>query len=92
MHQYFSALRKLEEMTNKRFGKVSWEIDQFERPRRRREDVTVQRGPAYTPEEANRLIQELRKINPKAGDALEFIRATGCRAESIFGTVMKKRK
>ncbi|WP_333870965.1 hypothetical protein [Desulforamulus putei] len=90
VHQYSSALEKLEKMTNKWFGRVSWKIEEFERPRRSREDVTVQRGPAYTPEEADRLIQELRKINPRAGDALEFIRATGCRAESIFGTALKK--
>lgn len=90
VHQYSSALRKLEEMTNKRFGKVSWEIDKFERPLRSREDVTIQRGPAYTPEEADILTQELRTVNPKVADALEFIRATGCRAESIFGVIRKK--
>lgn len=90
VHQYSSALSKLEDMTNKRFGKVSWEIDKLDRPRRSREDVTKQRGPAYTPEEANKLIHELRVINPKAADAMEFIRATGCRAESVFGVVRKK--
>ena len=90
VHQYASALGKLEEMTNKRFGKVSWEIDKFERPRRSREDVSIQRGPAYKPEEADRLIQGIREINPKAADALDFIRATGCRAESIFGVIRKK--
>lgn len=90
VHQYSSALRKLEEMTNNRFGKVSWEIDKFKRPRRSREDVTIQRGPAYTSEEADKLTQELRAMNPQAADALEFIRATGCRAESIFGAVRRK--
>jgi len=72
-------------MTNKRFGKVNWQIDQFEKPMRKREDVTVQRGPAYTPEEADRLIERLAEIDRQAADAMEFIRATGCRAESIFG-------
>ncbi len=90
VHQYCAALKKLENMVNERFGKVDWKIDEFKKPRRSREDVTVQRGPAYTPEESDRLIKRMAEIDPRAADALEFIRATGCRAESIFGRQVKR--
>lgn len=86
VHQYASALRKLEELACAHFGRISWHIEEFERPRRRRTDVTPQRGPAYTPEEADQLISIIRQRDPILADALTFIRATGCRAESIFGT------
>ena len=46
VHQYCAALQKLENMTNER----------FEKPRRSRENVTDQRGPAYSSQEADRLI------------------------------------
>nr|WP_204617230.1 hypothetical protein [Desulforadius tongensis] len=90
VHQYTAALQKLEHMVNARFGKVNWKIKEFKKPRRSREDVTVQRGPAYTPEEADRLIKRMAEIDPRAADALKFIRATGCRAESIFGRQVKR--
>ncbi len=89
VHQYCAALQKLENMTNERFGKVRWKIDEFEKPRRKREDITVQRGPAYTYQEANQLIKKVARLDKRAGDALEFIRATGCRAESIFGRIVR---
>ena len=84
VHQYAAALQKLENMTNQHFGKVSWYIDEVEKPKRVRNDVTIQRGPAYTKDEADILISGLRKADPRMGDAVEFIRATGCRAETIF--------
>lgn len=89
VHHYCAALQKLENMTNERFGKVIWKIDEFEKPRRKREDVTVQRGPAYTPREADKLIREIAWVDKRAADALRFIRATGCRAETIFGRLVK---
>lgn len=89
VHHYCAALQKLENMTNERFGKVKWKIDEFEKPRRKREDVTVQRGPAYTPREADKLIREIARVDKRAADALRFIRATGCRAETIFGRLVK---
>jgi integrase len=89
VHHYCAALQKLENMTNERFGKVRWKIDQFEKPRRKREDVTVQRGPAYTHQEANELINKVARVNNRAADALRFIRATGCRAETLFGRMVK---
>jgi len=89
VHHYCAALQKLENMTNERFGKVKWKIDEFEKPRRKREDVTVQRGPAYTPREADKLIREIARVDKRAADALRFIRATGCRAETIFGRIVK---
>ena len=89
VHQYCAALQKLENMTNKRFGKVNWDIKEFKKPRRRREDVTVQRGPAYTPQEADALIKRITGVDRRAADVLTFIRATGCRAESIFGRLVR---
>lgn len=90
VHQYCAALQKLENMANKRFGKVSWNIQEFSKPRRKREDVTVQRGPAYTPQEADILIKRMAQMDQRVADALTFIRATGCRAESIFGRLVRK--
>lgn len=90
VHQYIAGIKKLENMVNERFGRVDWRIEDFDKPRRSREDVTVQRGPAYTPEEADRLIKRMADVDKRAADALEFIRATGCRAESIFGRQVKK--
>lgn len=52
----------------------------------------VQRGPVYNSEEVDMLIKWMAEIDPRAADALEFIRATGCRAESIFGRQIKKGK
>jgi len=89
VHQYCAALQKLENMTNERFGKVQWKIDEFEKPRRKRDDVTVQRGPAYTPHEVNQLTKKIARMDKRAADALNFIRATGCRAETIFGRLVK---
>ncbi|WP_027365095.1 hypothetical protein [Desulfotruncus alcoholivorax] len=89
VHQYCAALQKLENMTNERFGKVKWKIDEFEKPRRKREDVTVQRGPAYTTREADQLIKKIGQVDKRAADAMNFIRATGCRAETIFGRLVK---
>ncbi len=88
VHQYCAALQKLENMTNERFGNVKWKIDEFDKPRRKREDVSVQRGPAYTPQEANQLIKKVAQVDKRAADALKFIRATGCRAETIFGRLV----
>ncbi|MCL0049669.1 hypothetical protein M1N04_01040 [Peptococcaceae bacterium] len=92
-HQYASALQKLQHMINKKYCKkgreIDWKIKEFNRPRRTREDVTVQRGPAYTEKEADVLIREMAKIDKKAADALVFIKITGCRAESIFGRLKK---
>jgi integrase len=85
VHQYCAALQKLENMTNDRFGKVKWNIGEYQKPKRKRGDVTVQRGPAYTSLEANRLIRKLTRVDKRGADALKFIRATGCRAETIFG-------
>jgi len=89
VHQYCAALQKLENMTNERFGKVRWSVDEFEKPRRKREDVTVQRGPAYTPRESNKLTREIARVDKHSADALRFIRATGCRSETIFGRLVK---
>lgn len=89
VHHYCAALQKLENMTNDRFGRVKWKINEFEKPRRKREDVTVQRGPAYTIQEADQLIKRITQVDKRAADALEFIRATGCRAETIFGRLVK---
>lgn len=89
VHQYCAALQKLENMTNEHFGKVRWKIEEFEKPRRKREDVTAQRGPAYTRHEADRLIREIARVDKRSADALNFIRATGCRAETIFGRLVK---
>lgn len=89
VHQYCAALQKLENITNKRFGKVNWDIEVFKKPRRRRDDVTVQRGPAYTPQEADALIKRITGVDRRAADVLTFIRATGCRAESIFGRLVR---
>ena len=92
-HQYASALQKLQHMVNKKYCKkgreINWKIEEFDRPRRTKEDVTVQRGPAYTEEEADILVKEMAKIDKKAADALMFIKITGCRAESIFGRLKK---
>ncbi|ACV63252.1 hypothetical protein Dtox_2443 [Desulfofarcimen acetoxidans DSM 771] len=90
VHQYCAALQKLENMTNNYFGKVEWNINDFEKPKRSRENVTEQRGPAYKEHEADRLISEMVRQDKRAADALLFIRATGCRAETIFGRQMKK--
>jgi len=68
--------QKLENMTNERFGKASWRIDEFKKPRRKREDVTTQRGPAYTPREADKLIREIARMDKRSADVLNFIRAT----------------
>jgi integrase len=90
VHQYCAALQKLENMTNKRFGKISWNIQVFSKPKRKREDVTVQRGPAYTPQESDVLIKKMAQTDQLSSDALTFIRATGCRAESVFGRLVRK--
>lgn len=48
VHQYASALQKLQHMINKKYCKkdreINWKIEEFDRPRRTKEDVTVQRG------------------------------------------------
>ena len=46
--------------------------------------MTIQRGPGYTRYEADILISGLRKVDSRMGDAVEFIRATGCRTETLF--------
>lgn len=89
VHQYCAALQKLENMTIERFGKVRWKIDEFEKPRRKRDDVTAQRGPAYTTREADKLTREIARVDKRSADALNFIRATGCRAETVFGRLVK---
>ena len=86
-HQYASALQKLQHMVNKKYCKkgreINWKIEEFNRPRRTREDVTVQRGPAYTEEEertANNLSiaeQHLENCKNYIAAAREIIQKAG---------------
>ncbi|WP_042315387.1 hypothetical protein [Desulfofarcimen acetoxidans] len=49
----------------------------------------MQRGSAYTEDEADSLIIDMSEQDQRAADAFEFISATGCRAETIFGRQRK---
>jgi len=87
-----AALKKLEAMVNQRYGKVEWKIPKergarrlkWDLPKRVRGKNTIQRGPAYTREQGDRLVLEVeRRCGKTVADALSFCRATGCRLESL---------
>jgi len=87
-----AALKKLEAMVNQRYGKVEWNIPtergarrlKWDLPKRERSKNTVQRGPAYTREQGDRLVLGVeRRCGKKVAEALVFCRATGCRLETL---------
>lgn len=87
-----SALKKIEKLVNKSYGKVDWGIPEergqrrlkWELPRRERDKTTIQRGPAYTKSQADIIVERVEKgYGRDYADALRFCRATGCRLESI---------
>ncbi|WP_161486030.1 hypothetical protein [Desulfotomaculum copahuensis] len=87
-----SCLRKIENLVNHYYGKVSWDIptergarrEKWGVPKKIRGENTPQRGPAYTKRQADRIVNEVEaSYGRKVADALRFCRATGCRQESI---------
>ncbi|BAF58359.1 hypothetical protein PTH_0178 [Pelotomaculum thermopropionicum SI] len=87
-----SCLKKIENLVNHYYGKVDWDIptersarrEKWGLPKRERDKTTVQRGPAYTKKQADRIVMEVEKRYGRlAADALRFCRATGCRLESL---------
>lgn len=87
-----SALKKIEKLVNKRYGKVVWGIPEergqrrlkWNLPKRERDKTTIQRGPAYTKRQADMIVEEVeQRYGRKYADALRFCRATGCRLETI---------
>ncbi|MDD4587547.1 MAG: hypothetical protein PHC60_04035 [Heliobacteriaceae bacterium] len=86
------SLKKMENLVNKHYGKVDWQIssDRKERqekwdiPLRRRDSVRSQHGPAYSPADADRLTAALAaKHGQKVRDAIIFLRATGARSQTV---------
>lgn len=87
-----SALKKIESMVNYRYGKVGWNIPtergarrlKWDLPKRERGKNTLQRGPAYTREQGDRLVLAIeQRCGGTVADALRFCRATGCRLETL---------
>ena len=87
-----TELKKLENLVNYRFGRIDWEIpeergkrrEKWGLPIRERDKTTVQRGPAYTEKQADRIMREAElRYGRVPADALRFCRATGCRLESL---------